>query len=230
MSFSDILPFEVQVAEGWIDDFQTPLPPNEQQSIGAVVVKRQREFIAGRNCAKRALKRLGVRCPTVGSGSRRQPIWPDGIVGSISHADTYCAAAVCRASDYAGLGIDIELNTILNDELARLICTEAERENYRNNWTADIDPLKLLFSAKESIFKTVFPILATDPGFLNIEVEIDFELRGFRVHGPSNPNTDLKCLLSIIQGAFDLSSQHVLTAAWISASDFSLNERLSARV
>ena len=70
--------------------------------------KRQREFLAGRWCAKQALQGLGAGSTHVAMAEDRAPIWPDSVIGSITHTGDFAAAAVAWAADIAGLGIDSE--------------------------------------------------------------------------------------------------------------------------
>ena len=44
-------------------------------------------------------------CP----GQDRAPLWPDGFVGSISHARGVCAAVAASRADAASLSLDVEL-------------------------------------------------------------------------------------------------------------------------
>ena len=61
-----------------------------------------------RTCARIALGRLGLPPAPLLSGPKREPLWPDGVVGSITHCDGYRAVAVARADQLASIGIDAE--------------------------------------------------------------------------------------------------------------------------
>jgi 4'-phosphopantetheinyl transferase EntD len=76
------------------------------QALRHAIQKRQREFLAGRWCAKQALQCLGAGSTDVAMAEDRAPIWPDGVVGSITHTGDFAAAAVAWAADIAALGID----------------------------------------------------------------------------------------------------------------------------
>src|ERR1700720_1454604 len=78
------------------------------QSLRHATQKRQREFLAGRWCAKQALQCLGAGSTHVAIAEDRAPIWPGGVVGSITHTGDFAAAAVAWAADVAALGIDSE--------------------------------------------------------------------------------------------------------------------------
>lgn len=81
-----------------------PLP----DAIARSVRKRQAEFLHGRLAARAALQDLGVDACEVPIGPSREPVWPAGVVGSISHTDGIAVAAAARASNWQALGMDIE--------------------------------------------------------------------------------------------------------------------------
>jgi 4'-phosphopantetheinyl transferase EntD len=118
---------------------------------------KTRDFEIGRECARTALQKLGCTVLSVPRGSRGEPLWPDGIVGSITHAREYCAAAVASASVVRQLGIDAELHRALQEGVLEIIANADEVQMIRQlpegvHWDA------VLFSAKESIYKAWFPL------------------------------------------------------------------------
>ena len=80
-----------------------------------------------RACAREALARLGVPAQPIPTGSRGEPLWPDGIVGSITHCDGYRACAVAAAADWLTIGVDAELDESLPDGLIGDIALPEER-------------------------------------------------------------------------------------------------------
>ncbi len=107
-----ILPAAARVCAGPFLESARSLSAGERRSAGEVGAARLRELENGRHYAKRALETLGVAAAELPVGPDRGPQWPDGIVGSITHAagegGDYAAAAVARASEVAALGIDAE--------------------------------------------------------------------------------------------------------------------------
>ncbi len=148
------------------------LLPAEREAIEGAAQTRVEQFTAGRVCSRLALARLGVAATTpIVRGEDRAPIWPPGFIGSISHTDAWCAAAVARRADMRSLGIDLEQATPLKEALWRRVCTPNERERLRS----EPDPGlmgKILFSAKEAVYKCQYPITMQFLGFHAVEVEI----------------------------------------------------------
>ena len=134
------------------------------------VAKRRREFAWGRSAAHCALQRIGVPWSPILKGKNNEPLWPPGVVGSISHTDQLAIAAVARCQHYAGIGIDIEWSQRkISLSIADRICLPAEKA-----WVESCgDPLArllMLFSAKESVFKAFFPIARIFLGFTDAEL------------------------------------------------------------
>jgi 4'-phosphopantetheinyl transferase EntD len=127
--------------------------PEERECLGVVVEKRLREFTTGRACARKALLKLGISPCPIRIGPRREPIWPKGIVGSITHCSGYCAAAVVRSLDLCSIGIDAEENLPLGEGVLEVIASPQERTEIRTLGGSGLHWDRLLFSAKESVFK-----------------------------------------------------------------------------
>lgn len=148
------------------------LVKTEQQAIEGAAQIRIEQFTAGRVCSRAALARFGVAATTpILRSEDRAPIWPLGFVGSISHTDSWCAAAVARSEAVRAIGIDLEPATPLQEALWRRVCTPNERD-----WLHDLPEPglsgKILFSAKESVYKCQYPLTTTFLGFHAVEIEI----------------------------------------------------------
>ncbi|BCM70786.1 MULTISPECIES: 4'-phosphopantetheinyl transferase family protein [Streptomyces] len=158
----ELLPESVVAVEARADDplWETPLYPAEEALVARSVAKRRREFAAVRGCARRAMEKLGVPPQPVLSGERGAPRWPDGLVGSMTHCDGYCAAALVRAADLVSLGIDAEPHGPLPEGVGPSVFLPAELT--RLDQLAARYPAvhwdRLLFSAKESVYKAWFPL------------------------------------------------------------------------
>lgn len=120
----------VCVAAG--EAFAMPLTARERQSLGTVSTDRLREFESGRAYAKRALSMLGIDNVDLPIGLNRSPVWPAGIVGSITHvrysdAGMY-AAAIARTDVVLAVGIDLEIEDSLDPQVWPYVLTQRELE------------------------------------------------------------------------------------------------------
>lgn len=137
------------------------------------VAKRQSEYLAGRLCAREALRRLtGVACvPAIGSD--RAPQWPGGVAGSITHGDGWAAALVGHARQWRAIGLDVEQQLPVERAL-RLqgeILTPAELERLDGlDDEARAQRIGLTFSLKESLFKALYPLTLTRFYFQDAEL------------------------------------------------------------
>lgn len=147
-----------------LEDADPPLDAERAGLEGAAPARRL-EFAAGRHCAREALRALGHAAVAVPRGEHRQPLWPPGITGSISHAGSYCGAVVARESTSAGLGFDVEEWGRMRPALWRRIATPAEREWLHARGDEGDRWATLLFSAKEAFYKAQYPRSAAFLGF-----------------------------------------------------------------
>ncbi len=144
----------------------------EKEAVEGAAPTRVEQFTAGRVCARLALSQLGLATTKpIPRGEDRAPIWPEGFVGSISHTDTWCAAAVARAEDLRAIGIDLEPATPLKEALWRRVCTENERDWLHGLAEPGLKG-KVLFSAKESVYKCQYPLTMKFLGFHAVQVEL----------------------------------------------------------
>lgn len=176
MILPPLLPPTVVAIETSADEL-APLLPEEEAALGRVVEKRRREFSVGRACAKRALSALGAPVAPLLRGPYREPVWPDGVVGSITHCVGYCAAAVAFRQHVVSLGIDAEPAAALPEDILGLVASPDERAWVEAQGGAVWD--RLLFSAKESVFKAWFPLTGRWLGFEDAHLEFDLEAATF---------------------------------------------------
>jgi 4'-phosphopantetheinyl transferase EntD len=141
-----------------------PLLEAEAAGIARAAARRVREFTAGRHCAREALAALGIDRAALPRREDRQPEWPPGIVGSISHCSDYCAAVVARRTTCAGLGFDAEEWGRVTPELWSRIATPRELAWLRASDDAE-RLATLLFSAKEAFYKAQFALSRAFVGF-----------------------------------------------------------------
>ncbi|MGI8731083.1 MAG: 4'-phosphopantetheinyl transferase family protein [Solirubrobacteraceae bacterium] len=159
-------------AVGTRADLTTALFAEEARALGRAVGSRRREFQTGRACARHALARVGLPATAVGGGSHGEPLWPRGVVGSITHCSGYRACAVARARDLRAIGIDAEPHAPLPGGVLEAICGPAERRALRA-LPAGVCWDRLLFSAKEAVFKAWFPLSGRRLDFDDAELLLD---------------------------------------------------------
>jgi 4'-phosphopantetheinyl transferase EntD len=170
----EILPATVASAEAFTDSPEPMLFPQEAAIVARASDKRRREFTAGRECARIALGKLGVAPAPILIGERGAPQWPPGIVGSITHCDGYRAAAVAHATGVAAIGLDAEPGDPLPRGVLDVISLPAERARL-TALTGERPTVcwdRLLFSAKESVYKAWFPLTGRWLGFEDADVTI----------------------------------------------------------
>ncbi|MFC4031374.1 4'-phosphopantetheinyl transferase [Streptomyces polygonati] len=153
---------------------RSPLYPEEAEAVARAVAKRRAEYAAGRACARAALAELGnAPGPIPRDTERGAPVWPKGFVGSITHTEGYRAAAVARDSDILTLGIDAEPHGPLPEGVLDVIlATPAERAalTAHTGRRPDIRWDRLLFSAKETVYKAWYPFHRRMLGFKEAEL------------------------------------------------------------
>ena len=127
-------------------------------SLKQAVVKRKSEFLAGRYLAKIALQHLGRSCHYIAIGENRAPVWPQGILGSISHSSNIAQCVIAEQPYYQYIGLDIEYWITQNDakDIASNIVTSAAEYAPLMPFLPFNKALTLIFSAKESLFKAIY--------------------------------------------------------------------------
>lgn len=150
------------VATGDFDDAEHLLPP----SLGRASPKRKTEYLAGRACAAAALQAAGCDNPAPpGMDAERLPIWPPGWLGCITHSNGRAIAAAASAAHSRLLGIDVEklIDPALVDGIGALVTLEGELAMLTGRIFGDApgyslsQALTILFSAKESLYKALYP-------------------------------------------------------------------------
>lgn len=149
------------------------LHPQEAACVTRAVEKRVQEFAAGRLCARLAMASLGVHDFPLVAAEDRQPVWPDEIVGSISHTQGLCIAVTAAGSRFMALGVDCEVVLHVTEELWPSILTRQEAARLELQ-ASDLRPAAaaLLFCAKEAFYKCQYPLTHEWLDFHDLDVEI----------------------------------------------------------
>jgi len=168
--FADLLPPSFRTSWAATHDCSSEIFPEELTLVARAVENRRQEFMTGRKCARIALDQLGVPAVALLSGQLREPLWPAGVVGSITHAGGRCAAAVGPASAYDGVGIDLEQADALEPEIATRVARRDEMTALGS--IASPRCARLVFSAKEAFYKCQFYLTRHWLNFFDVAVEL----------------------------------------------------------
>ncbi|GGX52941.1 4'-phosphopantetheinyl transferase family protein [Saccharospirillum salsuginis] len=141
-------------------------------SLNKAVPKRQAEFLAGRYCAHRASEALGYKLDDLPIGPDRAPIWPDSLVGSITHTDGLAACLVGAKDLYRGLGLDMEwfIPESSVDAIQNLVVVDGELAALKSLGHERL-ALTVLFSAKEAIYKAIHPTVERYVDFKEVKCQ-----------------------------------------------------------
>ena len=191
-----------------IDDYLSQLTPAEYKIIDSACDKRKLEFSTGRWCAKQALAIEGINNLSILSGKNREPIWPTGIVGSISHCKDECGAVIAKSNNIGAIGFDVENIKELKNDIAKIVCTKIETK-----WLAEQNKypynvmLLLIFSLKESVYKCIFQHQQLAIEFKDCSIIPSFDL------GSANIKFHQENIHLNISLNFKISSDHIYSSA-----------------
>jgi 4'-phosphopantetheinyl transferase EntD len=177
----EIVPKSAASAESFGGSLGTGLFPEEAALVARATEKRRQEFTTGRECARAALGGLGLAAAPILRGYRGAPRWPDGVVGSITHCAGYVGAAVARTQELITIGLDAEPDGALPGGVLELVSLPAERARLRALAAASpgMSWDRLLFCAKEAVYKAWFPLTGQWLGFADADITIDARERAF---------------------------------------------------
>jgi 4'-phosphopantetheinyl transferase EntD len=172
-------PFSQHFTADFVGDEELTL--NEKKVASSFSGKRIKDFSTGRYCARRALANIGYENAEILVGDERQPIWPTGYVGSISHSSKLAGAVVGKAAQLGSIGLDIETIGKIKPDMWRLLYTATETQ-FLAGFTGEelAYYTTLLFGFKESFYKLQYPLTNTFLNFTDVEVVNfgnNFELR-----------------------------------------------------
>lgn len=204
----------VASVEAFCDPPDAVLYPGEAELIARAVDKRRREFCTVRHCARQALRQLGLPPAPVLRGERGEPKWPAGVVGSMTHCAGYRAAAVAHSCDFSAVGIDAEPHEPLPAGVLGVIAVDEEHQHLSELAAADPATCwdRILFCAKETVYKTWFPLTRRWLGFEDAAVTIN----------PSTTDSEQGCFSARLLVAGPTITGHPLTrfdGRWLRSED-----------
>jgi len=209
-----ILPPGVVLVERSDDVSIDTVWPGELGPVSSASISRQMEYATVRSCARAALTTLGVGEAAILQDPKGCPLWPDHVVGSMTHCRGFRAAAVARTELVRTLGIDAEPAQSLPEGVLTRITTPQERTSIESLVAQSPETPwdKVLFSLKESLYKAWYPLTHTP-----------LEFREATVHLHPNGHCDLHVTRPVPpeippptwQARWCLSDGFVATAVWV---------------
>lgn len=206
-----------------------PLFPAEEEAIAGSAPRRRAQFAAARACARAAMRDLDIDpvavLPVGGTGPMwrtREPSWPTGVVGSLTHTSNFAAAALALSVHVRSVGLDVEPNVELPEGIWDSVHVDGEDRCVTRlaDGDATIAGDRLVFSAKEAVFKAWFPLTGRWLGF--DECRLDLRADGTFVCRPIATADPEHRLLETFIGRWRVSGQggagHFLTVAAVPAS------------
>lgn len=201
--FRSTLPLSSQVES----DYSYCLP----ESLKNVALTRKHHYIAGRYCAIQAAKNLGFSLPVFPNAETREPIWPQGFIGSISHSKSIAISCIAEAQSFESIGIDAEemIKTTTGENIASTIAS-VEELNYLKELNFDFG-LTLLFSAKEALYKALYPLGRKFIDFKEATLsKVDLSSMSFELRLESK-DPAYASYLGIYKGQFKLLDQNIVS-------------------
>jgi 4'-phosphopantetheinyl transferase EntD len=191
------------------------LLPDELALVSSAVDSRQREFAAGRLLARRLLSELGVAgsCAVL-RGAEREPLWPDGIVGSITHKRGWAAVALARTSVVYAVGCDLEEDEPLGEDLWRRVLTPAEQRWLKQQANGG-QLAKVCFSAKECFYKAQFSLTRQWLGFLDVELSMQ---PGTQPSVAGSFVVEPRCALPALDGRGALTGRYLVRDGYVATA------------
>ena len=220
--FEHICPEDISVfsSEEIPEGFE--LLASEQQATRHFKQKKLLDFKRGRYCARMALSHIGRPHEAVSVGASREPVWPNGIIGSISHCDGTSAAAVSAGGDLLGIGIDIEALQVLDPVVLDQICGPEELQ-WMANHPSDEQLSSVLFCIKEAVYKCVWPNLRRFIDFREVSVTPNLDENTFVAKSVSNSLSHE--LIAGVSGYWAINSGRIFASATRSAEILALRRR-----
>lgn len=173
-----VLPPEVAVVEAPPEDRTGSLYSVELREVQNAVPVRRHEFSTGRDCARAAMRALGVEPAPIPRDPDRAPVWPAGLAGSITHTRGHCAVGIARSTGSLSLGVDIEEEGRLLEAAARIL-TDDELQRFGQSGVPDPVVATLVFSAKECFYKAQHPHTGRYLGFRDVSIRVDWAAERF---------------------------------------------------
>ncbi|MGL6233960.1 MAG: 4'-phosphopantetheinyl transferase family protein [Segniliparus sp.] len=168
-----VLAPQVATAEAREDEPQLVPYPGEEALIAQASPKRRAEFITARQCARAALAKLRIPAQPILRGPTREPLWPKGIVGTLTHTAGFRGAAVAHSLVMRSVGVDAEPHLPLPDGVLGQVALPEEKAWLDSRPDEELHWDRLLFCAKEATYKAWFPLTGRWLGFEDARISFE---------------------------------------------------------
>ena len=200
----------------------TPLIGAEVEASRGFAERRLAEFAAGRHCARKALQGMGLAETEIPVGEGRQPMWPEGVSGSISHTEGMTGAVLAMKEHHPSLGLDIERRRSVDASLWKHLFKPEERSALLRYGSESDEWATLYFSLKETFYKLQYPLTGRFLDFLDVALVATDD--GYRAEW--DEGIVLPSILKRHRMGYLLTDEHVLTYGFLGPEADSLEGRL----
>jgi 4'-phosphopantetheinyl transferase EntD len=207
--FARLLPKTVGSAAIRIGDHPLPLYAAEAEAVRLAVGRRRREFAGGRHCARIAMTAIGRPACSIPQGADRAPVWPSGLIGSITHSGDLCAAVVAGRDAFASIGIDMQPVDSITADLAGYVLRPEETAPPDDDRPDGLDWPTLHYCLKEAAYKAFYPMRRQIIGFHDLRIHIDRDASTFVAETTAAPGGPL-----MFEGRYTVQDGEILGACW----------------
>jgi 4'-phosphopantetheinyl transferase EntD len=166
----------------------------ESASLTSRVPAARRASGAARIVARDLLARLGFPDAEVPKGVGGEPVWPTGVAGSLAHDNAVAVAAVGFQRDFASIGVDVEPALDLSADMLELVATPAELRRI----DGDLLKARVLFAAKEAVYKAAYRLDHSFLEFTDIEVDLTAGRARTRTGHIISLRTCISCRIAVV--------------------------------
>lgn len=179
-------------------------------SLSRASDKRCAEFLAGRYAARCAMQYLRIPYSDIPVGADRSPQWPQDISASISHSGDFAVCAMSR--DGSPVGVDLEKRPTADTvtEIQQQIIAPVDQQLLQRHFNDYTEGFAVAFSAKESVYKALYPRLQLRFDFLDLDILAVDEEAHWLILAPGR----------VLRGYF--ASGSCFAVKWLAMGDFIL--------
>lgn len=163
---------EVQIGLKKIEDLTSFLTVPETKEASHFSRRRKFEFSTGRYLARELIGRLNIEAKDIMRDDSGCPIWPEGVLGSITHKNRLCIVAVTTSKKYKALGVDLEEIEHLDQGVWKVFTSQNEITHLRQLGLDEPTAINTIFAIKESLYKCAYNLFFDQtPSFIEEKIK-----------------------------------------------------------